>query len=334
MNIPKRLLMEATLGILSASVCLAATQEGPSALDVVARFMKTKESMTSFAMEVRVDSSFAQPVLGRRRKRSEKFQYRFDGTRGRVNDYAWGTVGRISNVPEEKAHYISSMWDGEDRYDYRQGWRGARGKLVLARSEEWNATYRSKTIVQDSHLPGLMMGYVRLGVAGYRLDDLLGSHEHLTLRQERVRGVTCYVLDADVEGKGRFTLWIDPTHDYQAAKVRVQTRPGDSVPGIPGVLLPNNSNETILEVTEFQKIDGMWIPKKYTTQSKVRLNGDAGWARSIGEITDFELNPDHEALQSFIPYDIPDGTPVTIVEDFPPDVKFTWRDGKVVKQRN
>ncbi len=149
---------EAMLGILCASVCVAATQEGPSAIDAVARLMKTKESMTSFAMEVRVESLFAQPVLGHSTKKSEKTQFRLDGTRGRANHYKWRTVGRNSNVPEEKAHYISRMSDGEVRYDYRQGWRGARGKLALVRSEEWNAKYRSKTIVQDSPLPGLMMG--------------------------------------------------------------------------------------------------------------------------------------------------------------------------------
>ena len=59
-----------------------------------------------------------------------------------------------------------------------------------------------------------------------------------------------------MEGKGRVTLWIDPTHGYQAAKVRVHLRPGDDVGG--NALKPNNSNETILEVTEFQKIDDIW----------------------------------------------------------------------------
>jgi len=53
---------------------------------------------------------------------------------------------------------------------------------------------------------------------------------------------------------------------------------------------------------------------------------------TIADITNIILNPDHDALKSFTPYDIPNGAIVRITS-FPPKFQFVWKDGKVLDKQ-
>lgn len=179
------------------------------------------------------------------------------------------------------------------------------------------------TLVQTNDAPGLMMGYVQ----GERINEILAGAEHLEMRQGKLRGVDCYVIDAAVKEHGNFTLWIDPNHDYHIVKSRSRQKEGDYY--YAKKLPKNSSRDTVLEVMDFQQIGGSWFLKKFKTTVRTIDGGNLGGQSTITDITNIVLNPDHNALKSFILDDIRNGASVFITA-LPASLKFIWRDGKVI----
>ena len=89
------------------------------------------------------------------------------------------------------------------------------------------------------------------------------------------------------------------------------------------------------EVLRFQQIEDSWFPLKCKWKKKNCFDGSMGTkgivskSESIISITNIVLNPDHDALKSFVPDDIPDGAYVKI-SNFPISPHNIWRDGKIV----
>ncbi len=54
-----------------------------------------------------------------------------------------------------------------------------------------------------------------------------------------------------------------------------------------------------------------------------------GGQSTITDITNIVLNPDHNALKSFIPDDIRNGASVFITA-LPASIEYIWQDGKVI----
>ncbi|MBW8039285.1 MAG: outer membrane lipoprotein-sorting protein [Planctomycetes bacterium] len=332
MNKRKCFLPVSILCMLSVSVPIVAagSPDARDARKVLRRFAKARENYTSFILEAKTKTTFNYPQQHWKGEQYSNAEYRFDGNRGRECFSLWGNVDMYStDVPENQAQYSSNLWDGKDHYTYnRPSAIGTKpGRVAISQKEDPEGVPKTRTtFVQNSVFPGLIMGYYQ-GDSGKRISEVLGRAKQLQLRQEKLRGVDCYVIDAVVRGKGKYTLWIDPIHDYHIAKIHVQRRGNDyyNTSKIP----KNDSSDELYEVLRFQKIEDSWFPLEYKTKTETRMRGNLGTFERNAKITHIVLDPDHDALGSFLPDDVPNGSVVRLLS-LPPSMKFVWQDGVVV----
>jgi len=327
MNKVKYLLLVSISGMLSVSFPIFAANS-PDARDVLRRFTEARKNLTSFIIKVKMENTYNCPVYNWGDTMYGASEFRFDGVRGRVSSDMWGNINMANpDVPEDQPLYTSRLWEGENFYSYSRSATPAKGHLMMNRVKDPGGVPKSYTeFVQNSIVPGLMMGYIR-GNSDRQIEEVLNRAEDLDLRQEELRGVNCYVIDTVVKEKGSYTLWIDPTHDYHIVKLHVLRKGGDyyGEAKIP----KNDSSDMTVEVLDFQQIADSWFPKRYKKMEIVISKGVFEEHTVISDITSIVLNPDHDALKSFTPYDIPNGAPVTIMAFH--KVKYVWQDGKPVR---
>jgi hypothetical protein len=189
-------------------------------------------------------------------------------------------------------------------------------------------------------------------VRGFCCDlDTLRKSSKISIRdkKEKIRGVGCYVIDAEFQ-KNKCTLWIDPEHGYNIAQAQgklIQLRGK-----------PYNVAIALQDV-HFRKIDDVWIIEKGVLRRLQKFrNGDFTNEKRYCELTEMILNPDHNALGSFVPDDIKNGAKVTIyvglgrvrgasgrglimkagrdeiLDERGNVVSCTWQDGKVIDDAN
>ena len=93
-----------------------------------------------------------------------------------------------------------------------------------------------------------------------------------------------------------------------------------------------------LRNVRFAQVQGVWVPMEadiVNTRAGAALRSVNGTTRNHVQRTQFLLNPDHTALRSFLPTDIPDGTQVHFARDkdqrrFAASERCVWRNGKVL----
>ena len=170
-----------------------------------------------------------------------------------------------------------------------------------------------------------------------RLDLVLREASRISVRPEKegFSGSSCAVIDADTR-YGRYAVWIDPEHGYQAAKV---TR-GAKAPHIEieDEMPVGDCSTGLVEVTRFEQLDGVWVPMGAIQQTTyTALNRQAyNKVTSRFQRTTLTLNPDHEKLGSFDdplvhPANDPElrnGARVNISGAI--QARGSWQDGKVV----
>lgn len=85
------------------------------------------------------------------------------------------------------------------------------------------------------------------------------------------------------------------------------------------------------EAKEFKNIDGQWVAiKSDQILKRTMQDGVFSFAsKTVVDIQDIQLNPDHDAMHSFVPDDIKNGAYVTITGDS--KNIYTWKDGQPVK---
>jgi len=303
----------------------------PTAFELLDKYAEARRNFTSFIVECESEKTFNYPQHNWSGKIHNKVESRFDGNRGRTRNAMWGKVNtRSPNIFENQAHYTSTLWDGENVYFYNRGSLPDSGNVTLSRGKDIGGVSEAyKNVIKGSGIIGEMMGY-HWGDNGRRIDEvLLGHAERIELRenQEQLRGVDCYVIDTVVKGNGKYTLWIDPTHDYHIAKIHVQRKENDYIHG--RLLKKKDYSDEMFEVLRFERIGDSWFPMQYRMKRTICDNGDVGTEDESINVTNIVLNPDHDALKSFIPDDIPNGATENIVA-FPPSMEFIWQEGKVV----
>jgi hypothetical protein len=230
-----------------------------------------------------------------------------------------------------------NLWDGQTAYSFTKSKTHNKDKGTLKMSDKGNPGDYSKRAPESfkNSSFGIVMGYhhgdkVPIG------ELFLGSSVKLRLRGGRsnVNGVGCYVLEADVPKYGKYTVWIDPVHDYHIARIRCRRGPGDRM-GSEGhlLILKEGAIRTdSYEVLEFEKKGGAWFPKICKWKKYYTFPG----YKSIDErdltFSEISLYPDHDALGSFLPDDIANGCDVMLLS-LPYSMKFVWRDGQVVDEK-
>jgi len=335
MNKGKCFLPVIILCMLSVSVPIVAagSPDARDAREVLRRFTEARKNLNSFIVK---GSSTRRSTTTRSGKgvKYSAFEVRFDGNRVKNIAYHWGDIGPDRNVKEKDAHYNMNLWDGETAYSFNKSKTHNKGKGTLKMSDKDNPgdyTKRAPESFKGSAF-GIVMGYhigdtVRIG------ELFLRPSTKLRLRDKRsnLRGVHCYVLEADVPKYGKYTVWIDPVHDYHIARIRVQRGPGDRM-GSEGHLLilkEGAIRKDSYEVLEFEKKGGAWFPKICKWKRYYTFPG----YKSINErdltFSEISLDPDHDTLGSFLPDDIANGCDVMLLS-LPSSMKFVWQDGRVV----
>ena len=79
----------------------------------------------------------------------------------------------------------------------------------------------------------------------------------------------------------------------------------------------------------FEKIDDVWVPVEADiVKHFTRPNGDFTKQKLHCKRTEIILNPDHDALGSFLPTDIPNGARVSIAGIH--NIRYIWQDGELI----
>lgn len=84
-----------------------------------------------------------------------------------------------------------------------------------------------------------------------------------------------------------------------------------------------------LNNVHFKKINDLWVPEEADIAlNRKWANGEFADIKQHHKLIEITLDPDHDALGSFMPDDIKNGAKVYISPAI--DVYYTWQDGKVV----
>ncbi len=310
---------------------LAGGDESPdfsNARQVLAQFAKSRKNLSSFIVKSYEKSTYIYTGFKGTGTGYRKHEWRFDGQHCKNITYLWGDISiRDRDVKEEDADYHSDLWDGQTGYIFDRHNKASGNVIISKKSDPGDHEKVCSESFKHTHF-GEIMGY-------HWGDDVpinelfLQTFATLQLREKRnnVRGVDCYVLEATVPGRGEYTVWIDPVHDFHIARIRVQRKSGDRI--YDDVLRENATAKGLFEVVEFEKVGEVWLPK--TSKMKRVSHSNDIHTNEECEIsfTQIILDPDHEKLGSFLPDDIPNGTQVWF-RALPPSETFIFQDGKVI----
>ena len=316
------ILWSVLLGALVPSLSGAAP-ERLSAEDILARFAENQAKIRSFSITTesvgRGDSSWHKVKADLPSYASETL--RSDGDRYSRREKAWGTLIGGEEFQREDPLYRSMLWDGEHNYQYDVGKIGV---VVVnhpqndAEREVLSQRGRSRTAAAS------FLGY--LGRDSDRIDKVFQQARSISVapETERVGDSNCYVVEAETDS-GMYKVWFDPDHGYNIAKAVIERKAGD-MDGSRRMLQGDMTGKYTHEFVRFEKYGDAWVPVEENATLYQTWSGNL-FARSTShsEIVDFQLDPDHEALGSFLPDDIQDGSHVHLL--WAPGVRYRWKDG-------
>jgi hypothetical protein len=157
---------------------------------------------------------------------------------------------------------------------------------------------------------------------GSALERQLLAAGNLRVRpaKERVDEAECQVIEAQTAAF-HFLLWLDPDRGCHLVKAALWDRQGST----------SNSLDHVVP----RDYGGLWIPVEgVLSRSRTFANGDYERSREHLKLRELTLNPDHQALRSFVPDDIRNGARVqinsSVGDRFNPRDLPVWQDGKVV----
>ena len=295
---------------------MARPADVPSVSELLDRYTANQDSLSSFIAKTETVNSSKwanedQPTFMRR-----FMEARVDGERIHINTQTWYRLpSRDAPTPIENAKIFYHLWDGDRYMTYRVGLRAD-----MHRDE----TSIKKTI--NVRVTGLPFFGIRCS-DDEPLDTVLRQAKTISVRDklERAGSEDCYVIDAKT-ASGTYTVWIDPQHDYQIAQAEIRVGPGDLFGE--RTLDDNESRFLSIRNIRYENIDGIWIPMEADIhEESIKPESDQSYTiDSHHKITQITINPDHEALGSFVPV-IANGTTVI---DMYYGIKYTWQDGKLI----
>jgi hypothetical protein len=217
------------------------------------------------------------------------------------------------------------LWDGRVffRHNYPCRTNERFGSVFI---DEYRGRLQEAQQLVD-HAYSLLGGYFYCDYE--RIDGILRRIETISVRDkmERIGESYCYVIDANGR-QGAYTIWMDPEHGYNVAQAVTQKARGNLSRGQPLVGL--QAAYCSLTNVRFNQIDGLWVPVEADrVYSQTMPNGTSFTESSHVKRTEVVLNPDHDALGSFVPSDIRSGATVEI-RDLGSD--YTWQKGNVVDE--
>ncbi len=260
------------------------------------------------------------------RKTFSRFDLRFDGMRASSRGRTWQGAGATkADRREDEASYLSLLWDGRTYTKYHKPLGNGDGEVMIddfATADPDTREFEIKSL-QYWHYGSCLMGY-HPGTF-VRIDELLRDANDLRMhdRTESVNGSQCYVIEASTK-YGDFILWLDPQHGYAIAKSQVQM--SRAVGHLwHGQRLPFEIGSQVFEVIRFSRVSDVWIASEAVQVTEYTINSRSYRNKTHISVTEFVPTPDHEALKSFAPDDIPEGTLTIIVPVT--HIRYLWHAG-------
>jgi len=313
--------------------------EYSKASELLDKYTATRDKFNSFISKTENTIEFENtPTKSNSRfgythlKNYNKIDFRFDGRRSYTRRHYWGDISKnFVGVPENDPFYSSKFNNDDLNLSRGYGRNNIKdpGFVTIHKDFQW----------KNAAEVCLARGYKGHEVLGYMLGDdqridvvlrTMTTDISVRDRMEEIGGSQCYVIDTQTK-KGKYTVWIDPSHGYNIARAEVLRQGGDLESDNATPIQEGDQKYILLSNVQFKQIDGVWIPVGADIDYRWNLSEKYGytyWEKIHHKVTDFIINPDHEALGSFEPDDIQNGAKVKIAQV--PDINYTWQDGKVV----
>jgi len=326
------ILVSTWIGSVAAGQSASQTASVSELLQRYTHVLDATQSFTDTYEEV-VDFSYRTggAMKGKQYKRGRN---RADG-RARIycQQYIWGDLNQQNmDLPESTPRYNLRIVEAYNK------------RYVHARAIN-NPDVKGTAYFQPANEdPALLNMQTYSGCYGYlgcdkRLDVVLREAKQISMRStaEMVNEIACHVIDADTQ-YGRYTVWLDPAHGYNAAKIsRTATGGYKEIES----LMPQGDHASgFVVITRFEQVAGVWVPAE-AEQEMVYTGGQLFRRdRSHYKRANIVLNPDHDKLGSFDnPLEHPandpelkNGTRVRITLPNSVRVKATWQDGKIADE--
>jgi len=322
--------------VLLVIVCQTVAMAGPTAEEVLNKCTETLDkTYSSFITKATSHAQKRQKFSGARAFMTgteEKFavqELRTDGERVKVISQQWGDTYNPSNIkyfrPESESNYQIDIYDGNKRYEHVRAGESS-GTLIVHDKDAKKSLYSLEAQIAQRSQFSQCFGYLRGDLE--RFDKIIreAGVEKMTIKEEPLNGTVHYVIGANTP-RGQYEIWINPDKGYNYSKAILVKNTGDLYNA--DYKLPADTElRTVVEVTEFKVVDGLWVPVK------ARMRGDdkePDNGYQIGtqelELTTIQIKPDHDALNSFSLVGIKDGARAKIVGV---SMNYYWRNGELV----
>ncbi len=305
----------------------------PTAEELLEKHHKASEKLQSYICNYEFEQHSRRVTPGRRNLNGERDTYRSveirwdgPGERGKLIRNRWGDVSRLlKDIEEENRTYGSTMWDGKAWYQF--------SKSMLPGKTDLLTIIRGKTSLnlKNWNSIGWVDPFFSIAKRGGVLKDELANNQIKKIRvankTSKVGDTKCYVIEGTHTNGTEYIYWIDPEHDYQIARSVLRKKAGFD----DGVFPIAVQFTQTLQFSDFKEIDGAWIPMTTTERNKSfnKEIGSTSEGKSIYKRTRVTLDPDHDALGSFLPDDITNGSTVVLVIGAR-SLRFSWHNGAVV----
>jgi hypothetical protein len=316
--------------VLCLVVVHAVAAEQLSVSDLLDRYAANQGQLKSFVVrtkatltqevtqdEVPSHSSVEQQIV--------EFRYEKDGGDFRAYYRPKDAHSAEDGSPVSADQYYTYLWDRER---YIEHYRGP----TLDDSHAYVSSSRKDikdAITRGYFGAGSILGFLYGDVEQF--DSILRQADSICVRDqpEQVGSAACYVIDAKTKS-GTYTVWLDPEHGYGIAKAVVHKGPEDLRFGRPPdsyKSAPYEHEIFSIRNVRFKNIEGVWVPMEADFRIDSKGPNRASMTDIHHRVTELVLNPDHDALGSFVP-DVENGTKVYIEEA--PGIVYTWQDGKLI----
>jgi hypothetical protein len=308
------------------------------ARELIDKYAEIQDKIKSYLCRCEVSSEMdallteaPYTALSGQSKSNKVFEFRYDGSRYSMRLRHWGNVrSATKSIPEDQCPYNSVLWNGKTYFEYTTA--GAEsGRVWIARGAAdfvQEASENSQIEHQRNLRYGPGIGVLK-GFLGEndRIDAVLRKSLTLSLHDKTVtiNGSECPVLEGMGESYS-YVICLDPRPGYNIVKVECRSRQSDS--------------SFTVENVRCEKIKEVWVPMEATVNKVENLkNGDYIKTVEHIRVTEMILNPDHDALDSFVPDDIHNRAFVIVAGDKESEIrgpgrnprgKYMWQDGQVV----
>lgn len=309
-------------------------QQDPAVLDMIDSYDRARNKLKSFIVKSETYYPGRTITLPGGRKilnegiHPSTVEKRTDGTRFYVckrNSTAFMLFPQPAIPGDFKSR--TRVWDGRFYYSYsshseRCIERRAR-ELVLTdkkrRERVFDRMRGNITIYADANDPRVkqMIDEDRPVIApGLGIPSTFRKVAGLSLcpETEVINGSKCRIIEAHV-GQRKYKIWIDPAHGYNAAKV---------------IWWAAGKKRYMSWNIRFKSFEGVWLPVENDFQF-FNSDGKIPEGKNRFKLTKVVINPDHDALKSFLPVPKEDSVVrVSGCENICETDEYRWRKGKLV----